>query len=102
MLTFKQIFFLRKSWLVGKTRLDVLTFTHLVNRWKIILLHRTTPYSALWQPWLVRMAIFLCVDLQSFSKKKQPRCTKEASLALLFIMLDGTQAALLLENLQPI
>ena len=51
----------RTSWLVGKTRLDVLT--HQVNRWKIILLHRTTPYSALWQPWLVTTVIVLCVGL---------------------------------------
>ena len=57
-LGFKQISFLLMCWLVGKILLlAVLTFTHLVNRWKTTLLLLMTPYSILWPLWLVTTGI---------------------------------------------
>ena len=62
-LGFKQISFLLMCWLVGKILLAVLTFTHLVNRWKTTLLLLMTPYSILWPLWLVTTGIVHYVAL---------------------------------------
>ena len=63
-LGFKQISFLLMCWLVGKILLlAVLTFTHLVNRWKTTLLRLMTPYSILWPLWLVTTGIVHYVAL---------------------------------------
>ena len=62
-LGFKQISFLLMCWLVRKILLAVLTFTHLVNRWKTTLLLLMTPYSILWPLWLVTTGIVHYVAL---------------------------------------